>query len=354
MRVSRLGETLGIPDLWFKSCWISPTGSLEDLGMTVLVSAVNQMKRDGEPMRGIACVSNGDISSALAAYCAVAGIPAIVFLPIEKLSKGLLGRPSAHGVFIPALDTDVEGCRQIARQVAADCSIYLTSLTDALRIEGEKTVAVELVQQLGWSVPDWIIVPLGNLEITTALGRGFLLMKELGLIDRLPRIACVCEEKSNPFNRNDLSRFRCDEPITVHGGTSYSIEIEDPVSCERAAKLLCAFGGVVEQIDREDLASAVAMAGRAESECSSQTVKALAALSRLVHRGEIRATDRVVVIAVGRESNANLHGRSSQDAPPCLADAAVELPADSKAVAAWITHALDLREETHGHRAFNG
>jgi len=187
----------------------------------------------------------------------------------------------------------------------------------SLAIQGQKTVAVELVQQLGWSVPDWIIIPSRNLEITTALGRGVLMMKELGLVNRLPRIACVCEEESNPFHRSDLSGFMCGESITVHGDPSNSIAVEDPVNRERAAKLLCAFGGVVEQIDREDLASAVAIAGRAESECLPQTVKALAALSRLVHRGEIRATDRAVVIAVGQESNASLHDRSSKGTPPC-------------------------------------
>lgn len=206
------------------------------------------------------------------------------------------------------LDTDLDGCVRVAHQVSADHSIRIVNSMGSLAIQGQKTIAVELVQQLGWSDPDWIILPSGNLEITTALGRGFLVMKERGLVNRLPRIACVCEEESNPFHRSDLSGFMCGESITVRGAPSNSIEIEEPVSRERAAKLLCAFDGVVEQIGRADLVSAVAMAGGAGSECLPPTAKALAALSRLVHRGDIRATARVVVIAVGRESNANLCG----------------------------------------------
>jgi len=347
--MSRLGETLSIPELWFKPCWISPTGSLEDLGMTVLVSAVSQMKKDGEPMRGIACASYGDITSALAAYCAVAGIPAIVFLPIERLSKGLLGRPSADGVFILALDTDVEGCRQIARQVAADCSIYFASLADALRIEGEKTVAVELVQQLGWSVPDWIIVPSENSGSIRALGRGFLMMRELGLVDRLPRIVCVCQEKSNSLYQSYHSGIMDAEPIAALGEKAAETQIEAKENYEQAAKLLCGFNGLVEQTSQEELSRVAAVADQTGFDSCSRTQMALAALSGLLDRGEIHATDRVVVLAFERASNAGLHDRSSKDAWPCLADATVELPADSKAVAAWITHALDRREEACCH-----
>jgi len=303
--------------------------------MTVHVSTANQMILAGQPIRALA--------SSLAAYCAAAEIPSVLFFPVGESSTVQQAQLLARGALVVVLDADLDDCVRVAHQVAADHSILIVNSMSSLAIQGQKTVAVELVQQLGWSDLDWIIILSRNLEITTALGRGFLMMKELGLVNRLPRIACVCEEESNPFHRSDLSGFMCGESITVHGDTSNSIAVEDPVSRERAAKLLCAFGGVVEQIDREDLASAVAIAGRAESECLPQPVKALAALSRLVHRGEIRATDSAVVIAVGQESNASLHDRSSKGTPPCLADAAVDLPADSEAVGAWIAHALDQR-----------
>lgn len=354
VRLTQLAKHLGVSNLWLKDIGSGPTGSFQDLGMTVLVSSANQLIMAGQPIRALACATTGDAASSLAAYCAAAEIPSVLFFPVGESSTAQQAQPLAHGARVVVLDTDLDGCERVAHQVAADHSIRIVNPMSSLSLQGQKTVAVELVQQLVWSVPDWIIVPSRNLEITTALGRGFLVMKELGLVNCLPRIACVCEEESDPFHRSNLSGFMCGESITVHWNPSNSIEIEDSVSRERAAKLLCAFDGVVEQIDREDLASAAAMVGRAESECSPQTVKALTALSGLVHRGEVRATDRVVVIAVGQESNASLHDRSSKDAPPCLANAAVELPADSKAVAAWITHVLDQREETYGHHAFSG
>ncbi|MCD6301896.1 MAG: pyridoxal-phosphate dependent enzyme, partial [Anaerolineae bacterium] len=156
----RFGAELGLDDLWVKVCGNSHTGSFKDLGMTVLVSVVKQMIADGAPVRAIACASTGDTSASLAAYCAAAGIPSIVFLPRDKVSAGQLIQPIANGAMVLSLATDFDGCMAIVKEVTKDKTVYLANSMNSLRIEGQKTVGIEIVQQFDWEAPDWIIIPV--------------------------------------------------------------------------------------------------------------------------------------------------------------------------------------------------
>ena len=173
----RLGKQLGLSELWIKLCGNSHTGSFKDLGMTVLVSVVKQMMTmPGNPVQAVACASTGDTSAALAAYAAYAGIPAIIFLPAGKVSTAQLIQPVANGAHVLALDTDFDGCMKIVQEVTEDQSIYLANSMNSLRIEGQKTVGIEICRQFDWEVPDWIIIPVGNLGNISALHKGFRLM----------------------------------------------------------------------------------------------------------------------------------------------------------------------------------
>ena len=340
-----LGRELGMSDLWIKLCGNSHTGSFKDLGMTVLVSAVMQMQRDGHPVRAVACASTGDTSAALAAYAAAAGIPAIVFLPRGKVSTAQLIQPIANGALVLALDTDFDGCMRIVQQVTADRSIYLANSMNPLRMEGQKTVGVEIVQQFDWEVPDWIIIPAGNLGNVSALGKGLLMMRELGLIDRLPRIACAQAEHANPFYRSFQTGFQAYEPVQAQPTLASAIQIGAPVSYERAVKVLRQLDGVVEQASEDELAEAAARADRKGLYCCPQTGVALAALFKLVERGVIRHSERVIVIStasglkftdfkVGYHES-KLAGVESRHANPPL-----ELEADTGAVREAIERAL--------------
>lgn len=155
----RYGRELGVRDLWVKQCGNSHTGSFKDLGMTVLVSVVKQIIAEGADIQAVACASTGDTSAALAAYCAAAGIPSIVFLPRGKVSTAQLVQPIANGAIVASLDTDFDGCMRVVTDVTRDKSIYLANSMNSLRVEGQKTVGIELVQQLDWTVPDTIIIP---------------------------------------------------------------------------------------------------------------------------------------------------------------------------------------------------
>ncbi len=296
-RAARLGEQIGVPDLWVKLCGNSHTGSFKDLGMTVLVSAVKQMIQAGQPIKAIACASTGDTSAALAAYAAAAGIPAVILLPKAKISPEQLIQPIANGAVVLSLDTDFDGCMQVVKELTNDPTIYLANSMNSLRIEGQKTVGIEIVQQFDWQVPDWFVLPVGNLGNVSALGKGLLMMKELGLIDRLPRILCAQAEKANPFYLSYQNGFRQFTPVTAQKTLASAIQIGNPVSYERAVKILHQFDGMVEQVSEEELADASARADRIGLYSCPHTGVALGALFKLAARGEIKKSERVVVIS---------------------------------------------------------
>jgi threonine synthase len=293
----RYGASLGVEDLWIKNCGNSHTGSFKDLGMTVLVSVVKQMMADGKGVRAIACASTGDTSAALAAYCATAGIPAVVLLPKGKITTAQLVQPLANGAKVLALDTDFDGCMALVRKLAKEEGIYLANSMNSLRLEGQKTVAIEIVQQFDWTAPDWVIIPGGNLGNVAALGAGFDMMLELGLINRKPRICLAQAEKANPLYLAYKNGWETFAPITAEETEASAIRIGNPVSVHRAIRALKKYDGVVEQASEAELAEASAAADRAGAYTCPHTGVALAALEKLVARGEIKKTDRAVVIS---------------------------------------------------------
>ena len=244
---NRYGKQLHVEDLWVKQCGNSHTGSFKDLGMTVLVSVVNQMIANGEPIDAVACASTGDTSAALAAYGAAAGIPTVVFLPRDKVSPAQLVQPLANGALVLSLDTDFDGCMAAVQEVTKHKHIYLANSMNSLRIEGQKTIAVEIVQQFDWEVPDWVILPGGNLGNVSAFAKGFLMMYDLGMISKLPRICVAQAENANPLYLSYLKNFEHFEPMTARKTLASAIQIGNPVSVRKAIAALQRFNGVVEQ-----------------------------------------------------------------------------------------------------------
>jgi len=344
----RLGQALGIENLWVKLCGNTHTGSFKDLGMTVLVSQVRQMRADGVPIDAVACASTGDTSAALAAYGAAAAIPTIVFLPRGRVSTAQLVQPIANGALVLALDTDFDGCMQIVKAVTADKRIYLANSMNSLRMEGQKTVGIEIVQQFDWQVPDWIVIPVGNLGNVSALGKGLLLMKELGLIDKLPHILCAQSARANPLYLSYMTGFREYQPVVAGKTAASAIQIGDPVSYERAVKVLRLLDGVVEQATEQELADASARADRTGLYTCPHTGVALAALFKLVERSEIGPEDRVVVISTAHglkftDFKVRYHEGNLADVISHAANPPLELPADVGVVRGAITRALHQR-----------
>ncbi len=343
---NRLGQQIGLDDLWVKMCGNSHTGSFKDLGMTVLVSVVQQMIRSGSsPVRAVACASTGDTSAALAAYGAAAGIPTIVFLPRGKVSAAQLIQPIANGALVLALDTDFDGCMRIVQEVTEDNSIYLANSMNSLRIEGQKTVGIEIVQQFDWAVPDWIIIPVGNLGNISALGKGLLLLKDLGIISKLPRLVAAQAEKANPLYLSYLNGFR--EPVTIQAQKTLAsaIQIGAPVSYEKAVRTLRQFDGIVEQATEHELANAAAQADRTGMYTCPHTGVALAVLFKLARQGVIKRHDRVVVISTAHglkftQFKTGYHEDTLPEVEALAANPPVYLPADARIVQEAISRRL--------------
>jgi threonine synthase len=337
LNVPSLGRQIGLPDLWVKLCGNSHTGSFKDLGMTVLVSVVNHMLAQGKSIKAIACASTGDTSAALAAYAAAAGISAVILLPRDKVSAEQLIQPIANGAKVLSLDTDFDGCMRIVQELTQDPTIYLANSMNSLRMEGQKTVGIEIIQQLGWQVPDWIILPAGNLGNVSALGKGLILMLELGLIDRLPRIACAQAQNANPFYLAFKNNFEQYQPVVAKTTLASAIRIGAPVSYERAVKVMRDFNGVVEQVSEEELANACALADRSGLYCCPQTGVALGAAQKLAAQGTIRQNERVVVISTANglkfsQVKTAYHSGKMRDIQAQFANTPIEIEATVEAV----------------------
>ena len=332
----RYGASLGVPDLWIKQCGNSHTGSFKDLGMTVLVSAVRQMISDGQQVRAIACASTGDTSAALAAYAAAAGIPAIVLLPRGKVSVAQLLQPIANGALVLSLDTDFDGCMAIVQCLAAEEGVYLANSMNSLRLEGQKTVSIEIVQQWDWQVPDVIVIPGGNLGNVSALGAGFDMMQALGVVSKRPRIVVAQAARANPLYLAYRSGWTF-EPVQAQSTLASAIQIGNPVSIRKAIRTLQAYDGIVEQATEAELADAAARADRTGMFNCPHTGVALAVLEKLVARGEITRDQKAVVISTANglkfsDFKLQYHTRQLEGIDARLANTPVELPNDYDAV----------------------
>lgn len=332
----RFGKMIGVDELWIKLCGNTHSGSFKDLGMTVLVSQVKQMIAEGAPIKAVVCASTGDTSAALATYCAAAGIPSIVLLPRGKISMAQLIQPVANDALVLYLDTDFDGCMRLVQQITKDPTLYLANSMNSLRVEGQKTVGIEIVQQFDWEPPDVLIIPGGNLGNVSALGKGLLMMKELGLIARLPRIVVAQAERANPLYRAYLRNFDVLEPIQAGKTLASAIQIGNPVSFQKAVRILKQFNGIVEQASEEELADAAAMGDRTGMFNCPHTGVALAALLKLLKAGKIDKKERVVVISTAHglkfvEMKVKYH-QKELEFPSRYANQPLELPATLEAV----------------------
>jgi threonine synthase len=305
--------------------------------MTVLVSVVKQMIAEGQQIAAIACASTGDTSAALSNYCAAAGIPAVVLLPRNKVSPAQLVQPIANGALVLSLDTDFDGCMALVQEITKEKTVYLANSMNSLRIEGQKTVGIELVQQFNWEVPDWIVIPGGNLGNVSALGKGFLLMRELGLIQKLPRIAVAQAANANPLYLAFLEHFEKYTPVQAKKTLASAIQIGNPVSYKRAVRVLKEFDGVVEQASETELADEAALADRTGMFNCPHTGVALAALRKLVGRKIIRPKQRVVVISTAHglkfaEQKAAYHQGQIEGVPSTHANRPQEIKGDLRSV----------------------
>ena len=253
-------------------------------------------------------------------------------------------QPIANGALVLALDTDFDGCMKVVQEITKDETIYLANSMNSLRVEGQKTVGIEIIQQFDWQVPDVMIIPGGNLGNVSALGKGLLLLRDLGVINKLPRIVVAQAERANPLYRAYQRNFESFEPMQAQKTLASAIQIGNPVSYEKAVRVLQQFNGIVEQATEEELANAAALGDKTGMFNCPHTGVALAALIKLVKRGEIDRKEKVVVISTAHglkftEFKVRYH-EQQMDFPCQHANAPIELPPRIEAVKEALHQAL--------------
>jgi threonine synthase len=289
----RLSRWVGLPHLYLKHEGENPTGSFKDRGMTV---GVTQAKRLG--CRAVACASTGNTSASLAAYGALAGLRVLAFIPEGKIAFGKLAQALAYGATTLQVKGDFDAAMRLVGEVCQELGVYLLNSVNPFRIEGQKSIVFEMLQQLGWEVPEWIVLPAGNLGNTSAIGKALHELWELGLIERLPRLAAVQAEGANPFYRGFQSGFRQREWVQART-IATAIRIGDPVSYERAVRALRWTDGLVAQVSDQEIMDAKAQVDGAGIGCEPASAAAVAGARMLAQAGVIQRDQRAVVVLTG-------------------------------------------------------
>ena len=271
----------------------NPTGSFKDRGMTV---ALTQARRVGA--RAVACASTGNTSASLSAYAAQAEIPSFVFVPEGRVAAGKLAQTVAYGARTLRIRGDFDDCLRLAREASDRLGVYLVNSVNPFRVEGQKTIVFELLQQLGWNAPDWIALPAGNLGNTSAFGKALVEARHLGLIDRMPRLLAVQAAGAAPFARGFAEKFAT--RIRVQAETrATAIRIGDPASWDRAVGAIGATDGVVESVTDDEIFAAKRVIDRCGVGCEPASAASVAGVRALVARGVIRPHERVVAVLTG-------------------------------------------------------
>jgi len=290
----RCAKSAGVHRLIAKHQGMNPTGSFKDTGMTLAISVARE-----EKYRWVACASTGNTSASMAAYAAQGGLRSLVLIPEGKISWGKLSQALDYGALTCQLRTDFDGCLRLLREVVKRLPVYLLNSVNPYRLEGQKTAAIELLEQLEWNVPDHIIVPGGNLGNSSALGKALLEMRELGLISRLPKLSVIQAEGANPLVRtireNGGKSLVTMEPHTM----ATAIQIGNPASWRKALHVLDATGGTVEQVTEVEIALAKTEIGSDGIGCEPASAVTLAGLKKLVHSGFVAPEESVVLILTG-------------------------------------------------------
>jgi threonine synthase len=321
-RSARLAQWVGLDDLALKHEGENPTGSFKDRGMTV---GVTQAKQLGA--RAVACASTGNTSASLASYGALAGLPVVIFVPEGKIAFGKLSQALAYGAKTLQIKGDFDVAMRLVREVCRELDIYLLNSINAFRVEGQKAIILELLQQRDWQPPDWIVLPAGNLGNTSAFGKALYEAHQLGLISRVPRLAAVQAQGANPFYQSFARGFQKRE--RVHAETiATAIKIGDPVSFKRAVRAIEWTNGVVTQVSDGEIMDAKAQVDAAGIGCEPASASSVAGIKRLVAEGVIKPGESAVAILTGhllKDSGATVdyHLNQLEGITPAFANAPV-------------------------------
>ena len=329
IRRTRVANWCGLDSIHLKLEGANPTGSFKDRGMTVAVTQAARISASA-----VACASTGNTSASLAAYAALGGLPALVLVPAGQVSLGKLAQTLAYGARTLLVRGDFDDCLRLARAASDTLGVYLANSINPFRIAGQKTIVLEMLQQLGWQAPDWIVLPAGNLGNTAAFGAALREARELGLINRMPRLAAVQASGAAPFAASFRDEFR--ERHVVRAETiATAIRIGDPASHDRAVRAIRETAGIVIDLSDSEILDAKAVVDSAGVGCEPASAASVAGSRALAARGVIRRGDTVVAVLTGhilKDPGILLQYHRDTDPAPPFANRPIEIDADLAAV----------------------
>jgi threonine synthase len=292
--LTQAARRLGIDQLFAKHQGMNPTGSFKDTGMTAALSVAKERGYEW-----VACASTGNTSAAMAAYAARAGLRSLVLIPEGKIAWGKLAQAMDYGAVTCQLKTDFDGCVKVLAEIVRQEHIYLLNSVNPYRLEGQKTPAFEIAEALEWNVPDHLIVPGGNLANSSALGKGFRELHELGLVARMPRITVVQAEGANPLVRSfAASKGKELEAVEAHTRAT-AIRIGNPASWRKAVKVIQDTNGWCLDVTETEIAIAKAELGAEGLGCEPASAVTLAGLKKLRAGAKIDSNATVVLLLTG-------------------------------------------------------
>jgi len=319
-----LDRWTGAEDLLLKHEGHNPTGSFKDRGMTV---GVTQAVRIGAT--AVACASTGNTSASLAAYAAQARLPALVLVPANQVAMGKLAQSLAYGARTLLVRGDFDDCLRLVEEASQHLGVYLLNSINPFRLEGQKTIVLEMLQQLGWEPPDWIVLPAGNLGNTAAFGKALLEAHRWGLISRIPRLAAVQAAGAAPFALSFAEDF--EHRYAVQAETvATAIRIGNPASFERAVHAIRETDGVVLAVTDEVILEAKAAVDGCGVGCEPASAASVAGVRELVQRGLMLPGQRAVAVLTGhvlKDPGMLLTYHRDTEPPPPGANRPIEIDA---------------------------
>jgi threonine synthase len=334
----RLARFAGLQQLGLKHEGQNPTGSFKDRGMTVGVSHARSLG-----VSIVACASTGNTSASLASYAAAGGMTSLVLVPAGKIAGGKLAQTIAHGARIVQIEGDFDAALAMLRALTREFPVYLVNSVNPFRLEGQKTIVFEMLEQLNWQAPDFVARPGGNLGNTSAFGKALSDLHAVGLLPSMPRLVTVQAEGAAPFADYFDSGFDRYEPVKAETIAS-AIKIGAPASIERARRAIQFTNGVVTRVSDDEIMEAKAHIDRAGIGCEPASAASLAGVRKLVRDGVIAPEARVVGVLTGHllkdtEAVVNFHLGDGTAARP-LANQPVTIPATMDALQRTLADAL--------------
>ena len=336
----------GLHHITFKHQGFNPSGSFKDNGMTC---GVAQARRLG--MKRVACVSTGNTSASMAAYASAAGLEPLIFIPHGNISYGKLAQALEYGARTFQVEANFDQILALVRQLAERLGIYLLNSMNPFRIEGQKTIMVEMLDQRDWVSPDWVVLPGGNLGNTSAFGKGLRELKQLGFIRNVPRLAVIQAEGSAPFYELYRDGKRGKLKSVPHPETlATAIKIGDPVSWPKALHEVMESNGVVEKVTEQEIADAKAVIGKCGIGCEPASAATLAGIRKLTAAGVIGRDADVVAVLTGnllkdpdyiyRYHTGQLEAPGGRMIEPNFANRPIVVPNDAERIASLLSSSL--------------